>query len=157
MTYRSTKTYDHSVGISAAFRQWRATHSHCKYVHGYALKFHFEFESETLDDRHWVVDFGGLDFVKHLLQENFDHKTVVAQDDPHLDWFRTGEKLGTLQLLILPAVGCERFAEEVYNMVSNAMRQKFPEREGVKLSLVTVSEHGANSASYFPTATLPTV
>jgi 6-pyruvoyltetrahydropterin/6-carboxytetrahydropterin synthase len=149
--YRSTKTYDHSIGISAAFRQWRATHSHCSFLHGYALKFHFEFESTTLDSRNWVIDFGGLDFVKQLLQENFDHKTVVASDDPQLEWFKEAEKRGILQLTIIPNVGCEKFAEEIYNMVTTALAQKFPERaKTVKLTLVTVAEHTANSASYLP-------
>ncbi len=31
--YRSTKSYDHSEGLSCCFRQWRATHSHCSLVH----------------------------------------------------------------------------------------------------------------------------
>ena len=33
--YRSYKEFN---GYSTAFRQWRAN-SHCKYVHGYALRF----------------------------------------------------------------------------------------------------------------------
>ncbi len=28
--YRSTKTYDHTEGLSCCFRQWRATHSGTK-------------------------------------------------------------------------------------------------------------------------------
>ena len=34
--YRSSKTYGHEIGLSAAFRQWRAQ-SHCRLIHGYAL------------------------------------------------------------------------------------------------------------------------
>ena len=55
--FKSTKTYGHDLGFSAAFRQWRAD-SHCKYIHGYALAFRFEFEADELDVRNWVVDFG---------------------------------------------------------------------------------------------------
>ena len=35
--WRSTKTYGHEEGLSCCFRQWRATHSHCRLLHGYAL------------------------------------------------------------------------------------------------------------------------
>ena len=34
--YKSTKLFD---GYSVAFFKWRAKHSHCQYVHGYAMKF----------------------------------------------------------------------------------------------------------------------
>ena len=45
--YVSIKIFD---GYSTAFRQWRATHSHCQYIHGYALKFKVWFEGE-LDEK----------------------------------------------------------------------------------------------------------
>lgn len=48
MTYSSTKTYGHEVGLSCAFRQCRATHFHCRYLHGYAFSIHLEFETEEL-------------------------------------------------------------------------------------------------------------
>ncbi len=41
--YRSTKMYDHNEGLSCCFRQWRATDSHCRLIHGYALAFKFVF------------------------------------------------------------------------------------------------------------------
>ena len=50
MTYKSTKTHGHAIGLSAAFRQWRAD-SHCKYLHGYALAVKFVFEAGELDAR----------------------------------------------------------------------------------------------------------
>ena len=31
--FLSTKTYGHDLGLSAAFRQWRAE-SHCRLIHG---------------------------------------------------------------------------------------------------------------------------
>ena len=60
MRYQSTKTFGHDLGISCAFRQWRATHSHCSKIHGYALSVTMVFEANTLDDRNWVMDFGGF-------------------------------------------------------------------------------------------------
>ena len=60
MEYQSTKIIE--LG-SCAFRQWRAD-SHCKFIHGYRLVAKFWFECEKLDERNWVVDFGGLKELK---------------------------------------------------------------------------------------------
>lgn len=110
MAYLSTKTYGHEVGLSATFRQWRAK-SHCRLLHGYSLSFRFEFEANTLDDKNWVVDFGGLKELRAILEDTFDHKTVVAADDPELEWFREAARRGLADIVVLPAVGCEKFAE----------------------------------------------
>lgn len=145
--YKSTKTYGNDVGISCAFRQWKATHSHCSKLHGYALGFRFIFSSKTLDDKNWVVDFGGLKGLKQQLLESFDHKTVVAKDDPMLEKFKDLEKSGAIDLTILDFVGCEKFAEYAYNLavdwlVKNNMICR------VSVESVEVFEHGANSAIY---------
>jgi len=79
--YLSTKTFGHELGLSAAFRQWKAD-SHCRFLHGYALAVKFTFAAEELDVRNWVVDFGGLKGLKQILEDTFDHKTLVASDDP---------------------------------------------------------------------------
>ena len=42
--FQSTKIFDN---YSVAIRQWRAQHSHCQLLHGYALKFKVWFESNT--------------------------------------------------------------------------------------------------------------
>ena len=75
MTYISTKTYGHDIGLSCAFRQWKAE-SHCKYLHGYSLSITFRFMANELDYRNWVVDFGGLKDLKATLEDYFDHKTL---------------------------------------------------------------------------------
>jgi 6-pyruvoyltetrahydropterin/6-carboxytetrahydropterin synthase len=149
MTYASTKTWGHDIGLSACFRQWRSTHSHCRFLHGYALAVRLEFEAATLDDRNWVVDFGGLKDLKRQLEATFDHKTVVAQDDPELDWFQEGQRRGLLDLVIVEAVGCERFAELVWNM-GRVWLQEQGLASRIRLAMVEVREHGANSAIYRP-------
>ena len=85
--YRSTKTYGHSEGLSCCFRQWRAAHSHCRLLHGYALSFRFVFASQELDERNWCFDFGGLKPVRAWLHHMFDHTALVAEDDPQLPSF----------------------------------------------------------------------
>ena len=75
MAYYSTKKYDHNEGLSCAFRQWKASHSHCRWVHGYSIAVSFKFGAKELDDRNWVQDFGGLNPIKAWLKKNFDHTT----------------------------------------------------------------------------------
>lgn len=146
MTFKSTKTYGHEIGLSAAFRQWRAE-SHCRFLHGYALAVRFEFEADELDARNWVVDFGSLKSLKGWLEQTFDHKTVVAYDDPAMDWFVEAERLGLIELIILPATGCEKFAEIIYGATEVWLRDNgYAPR--VRLASVEVREHGANSAIY---------
>ena len=109
--FQSTK---HFSGYSCCFRQWKASHSHCRFLHGYALSFRVVFEGER-DERGWVCDFGcfGRNGVKERLKELFDHTTIIAKDDPALHHFQQLEKQGLLQLRTVDAVGTENFAKLV--------------------------------------------
>lgn len=146
MSYKSTKTYGHEIGLTAVFRQWRAE-SHCRFLHGYALAFRFEFEADELDVRNWVVDFGSLKSLKGWLEDTFDHKTVVAEDDPQLQLFHDLAVAGLIQLRVVPATGCEKFAEMVFEATEVWLADNgYAPR--VRLVSVEVREHGANSAIY---------
>ena len=145
MSFLSSKTYNHNVGLSCAFRQWRAEHSHCKYLHGYSISVRINFKGE-LDDKNWVFDYGGLKEVKAFLQKTFDHKTIVAEDDPEIDEFYHLQEKGLIQLVVIPAVGCEKFAEYICKEISPIIKDRSNDR--VKIMSVEVREHGANSAIY---------
>ena len=149
--YTSTKLFD---GYSTVFRQWKAEDTHCRFLHGYAISFRVWFEGE-LDHRNWVWDFGGMKRSKTKIagmspKEYFsfllDHTTVVAIDDPYLKKFQQMDKDGIIQLRILPATGCEKFAEHLYYIINAFLKE---ETEGrVKAIKVEVYEHEKNSASY---------
>ncbi len=148
MKHGSSKTYGHDVGLSCAFRQWRAQ-SHCRYVHGYALAVRIAFEADELDERNWVVDFGGLKSLKAELERLFDHKTLVATDDPNIEWFREGAMRGTLQLIEVDATGCEAFALLVMKTAAEWLaRAGYSPR--CRVAEVEVREHGANGATVRP-------
>lgn len=146
--YRSTKTYDHSEGLSCCFRQWRATQSHCSLLHGYALGFKFVFATHHLDERNWCFDFGGLKPIRAWLHEMFDHTMIVAEDDPKLTTFQSLADEGLVNLRVLPAVGCEAVAKHVFAHVSRYITEQTHGR--VWLETVEVREHGGNSALYEP-------
>lgn len=141
-----TKTYGHDLGLSACFRQPQAQ-SHCRFLHGYPLSFKFTFSAEVLDKNNWVIDFGGLKPVKKFLEDNFDHKLIIAEDDPQFDDLVKLAELRLASINILPAVGCEAFAQFVFKEISNWMMiaGHYPR---VNLVEVEVREHGGNSAIY---------
>jgi 6-pyruvoyltetrahydropterin/6-carboxytetrahydropterin synthase len=150
-SFRSTKVFD---GYSTVFRQWKADGTHCQFLHGYGVSLKVWFEGE-LDERNWVWDFGGMKRAKGTIDGMnpkvwmdymFDHTTIMAEDDPILDTFKTLDAPGAVQLRILPAVGAERFAEFIYNKVNDFI---IKETEGrVKVVQVEFKEHEKNTAFY---------
>lgn len=145
LDFFSSKTYTHSTGHSCAFRQWRSTHSHCRWVHGYSLQFEFTFGGSELDERNWVVDFGGLADLKVWLKHMFDHTLVIAADDPHLEKLAALADYDLADVRIVPNVGCERFAEMCFHKAQELIHQTYGDRCWVQE--VTVREHDANSAT----------
>ena len=146
MTFYSTKTYVHANGLSCTFRQWRAD-SHCRFTHGYALQIKLTFATETLDERGWVVDFGSLKSFKGWLEDLLDHKTLVAEDDPHLEFYKTGHELGVMDIRVVPATGCEALAYYIYEY-AECWLQDNGYTPRCKLKSVEVREHEGNSAIY---------
>ena len=174
--YLSTKTYGTDRGLSCCFRQWRSTHSHCSLLHGYSIGIKLVFESETLDDRNWVMDFGGLKAFKEWADYMFDHTLVIGADDPHLEKFQALAALGlqdaggVCDVRIVEAVGCEKFSELVYTTMENILKAfqagnswflvaqdgttlkeftcRYPVGSGVRLRSAEVFEHAGNSAVY---------
>ncbi len=174
MTYQSTKTFGHNLGLSCAFRQWKAD-SHCHFLHGYALGVKLVFEAVALDARNWVVDFGSLKSLKQMLQDNFDHKTIVSKDDPQITMFRELHAAGVIDMVLVERAGCEAFAEMIGRytqeiwLVDNGYTEEVTVRRHtgnspgtgqpmmadyseprVRLVSCEVREHGANSAIWMP-------
>lgn len=146
LKYVSTKTYK-EIG-PVAYRQWRAE-SHCNILHGYSLSFHFEFESDTVDVRNWVVDYGSLRSFKDKLEEWFDHRTLVAVDDPEFEIFKMLEEKRLAKLTIVERTGCEGLAQflfeylEEYWLPDNGYKA---ENHYVNVRKVEVRETGGNMA-----------
>ena len=142
--FYSGKTYTHATGHSCAFRQWKAD-SHCNLIHGYALQFEFTFGGNELDDRNWIVDFGGLKPLKNWLAEMFDHTYLVATNDPELETFKMLDEKGLIDLRMVGGTGCELFAEMAFDKADEIVKELTDGRCWVQK--VTVREHEANSAT----------
>jgi len=148
MSFYSTKTYGNERGLSCCFRQHSAVHSHCSKLHGYSLGVRLTFACDHLDSRGWVMDFGGLKELWQWLQDTFDHKTVVAEDDPLLPEFRRLAAVNAIDLRVLPAVGCERFSHLVFSKMTELLQTSNQLNPSVRVHSVEVFEHGANSAIF---------
>jgi 6-pyruvoyltetrahydropterin/6-carboxytetrahydropterin synthase len=145
-SWRVVKSYGHDEGLSCCFRQWQAASSHCRFLHGYALSFRFTFACDTLDDRGWCIDFGGLKPLRAWLHSVFDHTTLVAADDPALPDFQAWAELGLIQLRILPAIGCEAFAAQALGWTQDFAAEHTQGR--VRVEQVEVAEHPGNAAIF---------
>ena len=105
----------------------------------------------NLDELNWVCDFGCFkrNGIKEHMNYMFDHTTIVAKDDPEIESFKDLASKGLIQLRILDHVGCEKFAEYVYDYINDKV---FEETDGrVKVLKVESYEGGTeNSAIYEP-------
>ena len=146
MTYYSTKTYGHNIGLACVFRQPNADHSHCHLLHGYSLAFRFTFGCKELDNKNWAVDFGSLKPLKKWLEDHFDHKTAVDINDPHLDKLKELEKHDLAEIVEFDGVGAEMFAKHAFDFADKLIREQTNNR--CYVVEVECMEHGANSAIY---------
>ena len=146
MTYYSTKTYGHNIGLACVFRQPNADHSHCHLLHGYSLAFRFTFGCDDLDNKNWAVDFGSLKPLKKWLEDHFDHKTAVDINDPHLDKLKELEKHDLAEIVEFDGVGAEMFAKHAFDFADKLIREQTNNR--CYVVEVECMEHGANSAIY---------
>lgn len=142
INYQSTKVIE--LG-SCAFRQWSAS-SHCKFLHGYQLKAKIWFEAKELDERNWVVDFGGLKDLEKILKNQFDHTVCLDEKDPLLEEFKKLHDLGGCDLRIMNGIGIEKTAEWCFNAANEHVTNMTYGR--CYVTKVEVWEHDRNSAIF---------
>lgn len=148
ITYKYTSTKEYKDAFPCAYRQYKAG-SHCNMIHGYSFSMKFYFGTNDLDARGWVSDYGGLKELKKILEDQFDHTTLVAEDDPELDFYKEMERRKLAKLTILPALGCEALADMLYRYVNGVYIPDYwgqQESERLWCYRVEVRETQANMA-----------
>ena len=153
--FQSTKLFD---GYSTCFCQWKAQHSHCQLLHGYALKFKVWFASnepnidKQLDDMNWIVDYGGFktppkgNGLKDWMNHMWDHTLLIEKDDPYLDLFETMAMEGICSLRIMDKMGAESCAKLVYDKFNEVLSKTDAGR--CKCIKVECFENDNNSSIY---------
>lgn len=158
--YQSTKIFDN---FSIALRQWKAQHSHCQLLHGYAFEFKVWFESneedidKQLDDMNWIVDFGGFkdadnesgsggNGLKSWMNHMFDHTTLIEKDDPHKDMFEVLQDYKVAKVHFLDKMGAESIARLVFEKMDEVMSKTDGAR--CRVFKVECMENNKNSGIY---------
>jgi len=145
MKFKSTKRFG---PISTGHRQWKHK-GHCSYVHGYGRYVRLTFEASKLDERGWVMDFGDLKDIKRWIEAEWDHKVLIASDDPLLQQLKELESHGGILLNVLPDgyyPGIEESCRYLYDMLSPMIQKKTNNR--VEITRVEIWEHENNSGEY---------
>jgi len=136
--------------ISTGHRQWR-DEGHCKWVHGYGRYVKFTFACNALDDKMWCMDFGDLKWVKKWLEDQWDHRLLLASDDPLLPEFRKLHDLGALNMNVMNVAeghgpGIEASCKFVFDNINPEILRITDNR--VWIHKVEIFEHEFNSAIY---------
>lgn len=147
MPFLSTKRFG---PISTGHRQWRDD-GHCAFLHGYGRTVKVEFSGSHLDEKMWMVDFGALRGLKQWLESEWDHRMLIASDDPELETFKDLHDRGILSLNILDVTkgygpGIEASCKYVYDKFDAEVRAQTQGRCWVES--VEIWEHENNSAIY---------
>lgn len=153
--YTSTKKFDN---FSVALRQWKAVHSHCQLLHGYAFEIKIWFSSvnedvsKQLDDMNWIVDFGGFkekpngNGLRSWLDHMFDHTLLIEADDPYLPVFMDMHTSRICNLRIVEKMGAESIAKMIYDKLNDTLSKTDAGRS--KVIKVELFENNKNSAIY---------
>ena len=153
--YISTKLFEN---YSVAIRQWKAQHSHCQLLHGYALKFKVWFasneplEENQLDDMNWIVDYGGFkqqpvgNGLKAWMDHMWDHTLLIQKDDPYVDIFEQLGPMGLAKVHLLDKMGAESCAKLVFDKFNDVLSKT----DGGRCKVIKVEcfENDNNSSIY---------
>lgn len=157
MIFQTHKLLNPGKGYPCVFRNWRAA-SHCALWHGYDLMFAVTFacySEKNLTEEGWVADFGQYGPLKERLDLFFDHKWIIAEDDPLLPL--TKEYVGNAiiggskcaDIVVMPRTGCEAFAQWLAVEATDLL-QTMGRLGPVRVAKAQVFENNANAGSYQP-------
>jgi len=153
--YISAKKFDN---FSVALRQWKAQHSHCQLLHGYAFEIKVWFASnqedieKQLDEMNWIVDYGGFkaqpvgNGLRAWMEMMFDHTTLIEKDDPHKDIFEQLGQMGICKVHFLDRMGAESVAKLVFDKFNDVLSKTDAGR--CKVIKVECFENKNNSSIY---------
>ncbi|MGH7542697.1 MAG: 6-pyruvoyl trahydropterin synthase family protein [Gemmatimonadota bacterium] len=109
----------------------------CAHPHGHNGLVEIELESDELDSRGMVVDFGDVKRdVKRWIDERLDHKMLLRKDDPLAAWL---EAQGEPHYLMDDNPTAENIAREIF---------RHAEEKGFQVSAVRLWETPTSFATY---------
>jgi 6-pyruvoyltetrahydropterin/6-carboxytetrahydropterin synthase len=120
-------------------------------VHGYGRTVKIVFAADSLDAKGWVVDFGGLRGFKSWLEGQWDHRTLISSEDPHLELFYELHEKKIIDLNVMDATkghgpGIEQSCKFIFDYLNPLIEQQSNGRCWVHS--IEIWEHENNSAIY---------
>ncbi len=117
--------------------------SKCASLHGHNYRFHFEITANELDLIGRVLDFGVIKSTLCIwLEENYDHKFLLWQDDPILEQMKEIDPIGVISVPYNPT------AENIAKYMVEEIAPIQLKGTGAKLIKCTIEETRKCSASY---------
>ncbi|MDY7082470.1 MAG: 6-carboxytetrahydropterin synthase QueD [Halobacteria archaeon] len=111
----------------------------CQHVHGHNGIAEIELESEELDERGMVYDFSDIKRdVKAWIDDNLDHKMLVREDDPFIEYL---EDMGEPYYVMEKNPTAEAIAELIYEHTAE---------QGYPVTAVRLWETETSFATYEP-------
>ena len=132
--------------IPFAHRQHRHA-GHCAHIHGHSWTLSLTFACKELDRHGFVVDFGGLGFVREWIDRNLDHACVIGADDPELTWLKSKDG-SVFRLLVIESAAAEGIARHLYAALDPLVRAKTEGRAWI--AEVELHEDSRNSVRFVP-------
>lgn len=109
----------------------------CRHLHGHNAVVEIEVQSETLDRREMVVDFGDIKrTVKGWIDRELDHRMILRRDDPLVAMLQS---IGEPMYLLDSNPTVERIARLIYDV---------SREHGLPVSRVTVWETPTSWATF---------
>lgn len=141
--YTCSKTY---FDIPFAHRQHRHA-GRCSKIHGHNWSVTVTFACRELDEHGFVVDFGGLRYLKDWLDEHLDHACVLAADDPLKDTLVAAAP-DAWRVYEIDCPSCEGVARHLFEVFDGLVKRHEGGRVWVKR--VHLEEDRRNAATYEP-------
>lgn len=112
--YVTTKTFEK---IYCSYRRWKSPYQYDRMLRAHNLTVKVIFESHTLSDDRRVIhtDSDCIKEFSKMLENTWREKTIVSLDDPEIAIFKALDTKGLIKLSLLPDVGAELFATEMFN------------------------------------------
>jgi len=140
--------------ITKSYRDLPAAHrqpnhdGHCRLVHGHNWGFDITIACDILDENGFVLDVGKMKCVKARLEELFDHTLLINYDDPMVEHFKSMDRQGLYNLVLVPNCGMEGLAQFVQQDVQKLLEDTFGTERGLQVTEVVCLEDSKNIATY---------
>ena len=132
--------------IPFAHRQHRHG-GRCALVHGHNWSLRFTFACGRMDGNGFVVDFGGLKYIRAWIEGTLDHACLFNADDPLRETLVAAAP-GVWKPVVVQNCSAEGIARFVFDAIDPMVRKHTDGRAW--LQSVEVFEDSRNSAIYAP-------